>query len=50
MPFTVIQTLPESYVVAPASCPPVSVDPELLLEKEALLKSLESYVEEEDRE
>lgn len=38
----VTHTLPESYVVAPASCPPVRVGPELLLEKDGLLKSAES--------
>ena len=46
----VIQALPESKVVAPVSWPPVRVEPELPLVNEALLKSVESYVEEDDSE
>ena len=49
-PATAIQTLPESLTVAVPLLPPVSVEAEFVLEKEGLVKLLESYVEEDDKE
>jgi hypothetical protein len=37
-------------MVAVPLLPPVSADPELLLEKEGVVKLAESYVEDEDKE